>query len=157
MTTARYIEPGWLGRLPNAAVARLTRLGLSLWGSRVLSVQGRKSGQWRSTPVNLLSHEGERYLVAPRGETQWVRNLRVAGGGELRVGRRVERFTAAELPDDVKPPLLRAYLKRWKFEIGVFFDGIGADAPESELRRIAPGYPVFRITTAPSRKVGATP
>ena len=157
MTTARYIEPGWLGRLPNAAVARLTRLGLSLWGARVLSVRGRKSGQWRSTPVNLLSHEGERYLVAPRGETQWVRNLRVAGGGELRVGRRVERFTAAELPDDVKPPLLRAYLKRWKFEIGVFFDGIGADAPESELRRIAPGYPVFRITTAPSRKVGATP
>ena len=149
MTTARYIEPGWLGRLPNAAVARLTRLGLSLWGARVLSVRGRTSGQWRSTPVNQLSHEGERYLVAPRGETQWVRNLRVAGGGELRVGRRVERFTAAELPDDVKPPLLRAYLKRWKFELGAFFDGIGPDAPESELRRIAPGYPVFRITTAP--------
>jgi hypothetical protein len=86
------------------------------------------------------------YLVAPRGNTQWVRNLRAASGaGELRVGRRVERFRATELDDDAKPQVLRAYLKRWKFEVGVFFDGINARAPEETLRRIAPGYPVFRI------------
>jgi deazaflavin-dependent oxidoreductase (nitroreductase family) len=145
--TPRYVKPGWLGRLPNATVAGLTRLGISLWGSRVLYVRGRKSGEWRTTPVNVLTHEGQRYLVAPRGQTQWVRNLRAAGGGELRLGRRVERFSATELADEAKPALLRAYLKRWKFEVGVFFDGIGPDAPEAELRRIAPGYPVFRITT----------
>jgi deazaflavin-dependent oxidoreductase (nitroreductase family) len=137
------------GRLFNSSVAALTRLGISIWGSRVLYVRGRKSGEWRSTPVNLLTFEGQRYLVAPRGHTQWVRNLRAAGGGELRVGRRVEAFTATELADQQKPELLRAYLRRWKFEVGVFFDGVGPDAPEERLLEIAPGYPVFRITTRP--------
>jgi deazaflavin-dependent oxidoreductase (nitroreductase family) len=136
-------------RLFNETVAALTRLGISIWGSRVLSVRGRKSGEWRSTPVNLLTFEGQRYLVAPRGHTQWVRNLRAAGGGELRVGRRVEAFSAAELADDRKPELLRAYLRRWRFEVGMFFDGVGPDAPEEKLLEIAPGYPVFQITTRP--------
>ncbi len=72
--------------------------------------------------------------------------MRVAGGGELRVGRRVEKFTAAELADEQKPDVLRAYLRRWKLEIGVFFDGVGPDASDEQLLAIAPGYPVFRIT-----------
>jgi deazaflavin-dependent oxidoreductase (nitroreductase family) len=139
----------WTGSLFNGTVAGLTRLGISILGSRVLSVRGRKSGEWRSTPVNLLTHDGKRYLVSPRGHTQWVRNMRVAGGGELRVGRRVEAFTATELADEQKPELLRAYLKRWKFEVGVFFDGIGPDASREKLLEIAPGYPVFQITTRP--------
>jgi deazaflavin-dependent oxidoreductase (nitroreductase family) len=134
-----------LNRLFNSSVAWLTRRGVSVWGSRVLYVRGRSSGEWRSTPVNPLSYEGHRYLVAPRGHTQWVRNLRAAGGGELRVGSRVERFTATELADEQKPELLRAYLKRWKFEVGVFFDGVGPDAPDAKLLEIAPGYPVFEI------------
>jgi deazaflavin-dependent oxidoreductase (nitroreductase family) len=116
-------------------------------GSRLLYVRGRKSGEWRTTPVNVLAHDGHRYLVAPRGHTQWVRNMRAAGGGELHIGRRVERFTATELPDERKPEVLRAYLKRWKFEVGLFFEGVGADAPDSTLLQIAPGYPVFEITT----------
>ena len=145
---ARYVKPAKQTNTFNEIVARLTRLGVSVWGSRVLSVRGRTSGEWRSNPVNLLTHEGERYLVAPRGHTQWVRNLRVAGEGELRVGRRVERFTATEIGDAAKPPVLRAYLRRWKFEVGVFFDGVDAKAPEEELLRIAPGYPIFRIATA---------
>lgn len=136
-------------RLFNSMVASSTKMGISVKGSRVLSVRGRKTGEWRSTPVNLLSYEGKRYLVSPRGHTQWVRNMRAAGGGELRVGRRVERFTATELPDDVKPPLLREYLRRWKFEVGMFFEGVGPDAPDEKLRQIAPGYPVFQITTRP--------
>ncbi len=114
--------------------------------SRVLEVRGRKSGEWRRTPVNLLEFEGDRYLVAPRGNTQWVRNLRVTGSGRLAIGRRVEEFTASELPDEKRPPLLRAYLKRWKWEVGAFFDGVGPDAPEEELRRIASEHPVFRIS-----------
>jgi hypothetical protein len=97
--------------------------------------------------VNPLSLDGKRYLVSPRGQTQWVRNMRAAGGGELRVGRRMERFTAVELSDDVKPPLLREYLRRWKFEVGMFFEGVGPDAPDEKLLEIAPGYPVFQITT----------
>ncbi len=143
----RNIQPkGAMTRFFNNSVQFLTRHGISIWGSRVLYVRGRKSGDWRTTPVNPLWHDGSRYLVAPRGHTQWVRNMRVANGGELRVGRRVERFTATELADEQKPDVLRAYLKRWKFEVGVFFDGVGPDASDEQLLAIAPGYPVFRIT-----------
>jgi deazaflavin-dependent oxidoreductase (nitroreductase family) len=143
----RYVRPGWFTqRIFNPLVALLTRVGISVWGSRELRVRGRTSGEWRTTPVNLLTYEGRRYLVAPRGETQWVRNLRVAGGGELRIGRRFEPFDATELADDEKVPVLRAYLRRWKVEVGVFFDGVDAGSPEGELRRIAPNHPVFAIT-----------
>ncbi len=136
-----------MDRAFNAAVGGLTRLGVSVWGSRVLRVRGRKSGQWRSNPVNVLTLDHRRYLVAPRGETEWVRNFRVAGEGELVVGRRVETFRADELGDDEKVPVLRAYLRRWKFEVGRFFDGVSADSSDDELRRIAPEHPVFRIAT----------
>jgi deazaflavin-dependent oxidoreductase (nitroreductase family) len=143
----RYVEPGWFTRnVFNRVVAGLTSLGVSVWGSRVLRVRGRSSGEWREVPVNLLTLDGARYLVAPRGETQWVRNLRVAGGGELRLGRRTEAFRATEVPLDERPQVLRAYLKRWKAEVGVFFDGVAGDSPDDELRRIAPDHPVFRVT-----------
>jgi hypothetical protein len=100
----------------------------------------------RTTPVNLLTVDDVRYLVAPRGQTQWVRNLRVAGGGELRVGRRVQRFTAVELADADKPPVLRAYLKRWAWEVGMFFENITPESTDEQLLGIAPGFPVFRVS-----------
>lgn len=142
---SRYVKPGRLTRAFNAVVALCTRWGITVWGSRQLYVRGRSSGELRQTPVNLLTFQGERYLVAPRGVTQWVRNIRVAGEGELRLGRRVERFTPQELTDAEKPAILRAYLRRWKFEIGVFFDGVKPDATDEELLAIAAGYPVFRV------------
>lgn len=143
----RYVKPRWFTRnVFNRLVVLLTRAGVSVWGSRELRVRGRTSGEWRTTPVNLLVFDGERYLVAPRGETQWVRNLRVSGSGELRVGRRTEPFRATEVPDDEKVEILRAYLKRWRAEVGIFFEGVNADAPDSEIRRIAPNHPVFRLT-----------
>jgi hypothetical protein len=147
MTDNRYLEPDWFTRnIFNRAVRRLTLMGVSILGSRELRVKGRTSGQWRSTPVNLLTIEGVQYLVAPRGVTQWVRNLRASGyAGELRVGRQVQIFVAHELSDDVKAPILRAYLRRWKFEVGMFFEGVGPDASDEELAAIAPGYPVFVI------------
>jgi deazaflavin-dependent oxidoreductase (nitroreductase family) len=142
----RYQRPGWFtSHVFNPIVAGLTRGGISVWGSRVLEVRGRRSGEPRRNPVNLLTVDGRRYLVAPRGHTQWVRNLRVSGEGRLLLGRKVEPFTATELTDDEKPPLLRAYLERWKMEVGVFFGGVGPDSPDDELRRIAPDHPVFRI------------
>lgn len=147
MNETRYVKPGKGTSVFNEIVRRLTELGVSVWGSRVLTVVGRKSGEPRTTPVNLLTVDGVRYLVAPRGETQWVRNLRAAGQGTLRVGRRVETFTFRELADDEKPGILRAYLKRWKFEVGVFFDGVDAKASDEKLREIAPGYPIFEIFT----------
>jgi deazaflavin-dependent oxidoreductase (nitroreductase family) len=142
-----YQRPGWFTtHVFNRSVAALTRLGISVYGSRVLEVRGRSSGQWRQTPVNLLRFEDAEYLVAPRGHTQWVKNLRVSGEGRLRVGRRVQPFTALELPDGEKPRLLRAYLKKWKFEVGVFFGGVGPNSSEEERLRIAPDHPVFRLT-----------
>jgi deazaflavin-dependent oxidoreductase (nitroreductase family) len=144
---AHFQEPGWFTRnVFNRAVALLTRLGISVAGSRVLEVRGRKSGEWRRTPVNLLDFEGARYLVAPRGNTQWVRNMRARGEGRLVLGRRVEEFRATELADAEKPELLRAYLSKWKWEVGAFFGGVGPDASEGELLRIAPDHPVFRIS-----------
>jgi deazaflavin-dependent oxidoreductase (nitroreductase family) len=144
-----YQKPGWFTQhVLNPFIAWSTRRGVSVWGSRELRVRGRKTGEWRAVPVNLLTHEGTQYLVAPRGHTQWVRNLRVATTGELRVGRRTESFRATELADADKVPILRAYLKRWKAEVGVFFGGVSAKSSDEELARIAPDHPVFRIDNA---------
>ena len=145
----RYLRPGGFTKhVFNRAVALLTAAGVSVMGSRVLRVRGRTSGEWRETPVNLLTLEGSRYLVAPRGHTQWVKNLRVAGGGELRVGRRSETFAAEELPDAEKPPVIRAYLQKWKWEVGQFFEDIDETSDDATLLQAAPGFPVFRVTSA---------
>jgi F420H(2)-dependent quinone reductase len=141
----RYIKPTSMDTLFNRAVGLLTRIGISVMGSRVLAVKGRTSGAWRTTPVNLLTVDGVRYLVAPRGQAQWVRNIRVAGGGELRLGRGAEPFTSTELADADKPPVIRAYLERWGWEVGRFFDGLAKDATDQEILAVAPGFPVFRI------------
>ena len=149
MSASRYLQPGWFTRnVFNRLVAFLTGRGISVLGSRVLAVKGRSSGEWRTTPVNLLSYEGRRYLVAPRGETQWVRNLRVAGTGELRLGRRAEAFRGRELTDEEKVPVLRAYLRKWKAEVGIFFDGTGPDSTDDQLRAIAPKHPAFEVLPA---------
>src|ERR1043166_9585102 len=118
---ATFKKPGWLtAHVVNPIVAGITRTGLSVYGTRILAVRGRSSGSMRTTPVNVLTVDGARYRVAPRGHTQWVRNLRASGEGELSLGRRTERFRATEVGDDDKPPILRAYLRRWKAEVGAF-------------------------------------
>jgi deazaflavin-dependent oxidoreductase (nitroreductase family) len=120
-------------------------MGVSLAGSRILEVRGRTTGEPRRTPVNPLTLDGARYLVAPRGNTQWVRNLRARGEGRLLVGSRAEGFTAVELSDEEKPLILREYLRRWKWEVGAFFGGVGPDSSDAELREIAPDHPIFRV------------
>ncbi|MGQ4598033.1 nitroreductase family deazaflavin-dependent oxidoreductase [Nocardia sp. R6R-6] len=144
--STRYIGPAGPEAFFNRIFNLLPKLGISVMGSRLLAVRGRKSGEWRTTMVNLLVREdGERFLVAPRGHTQWVRNLRVAGGGELRLGRKVEAFTATEVADADKVPLLRLYLRKWGWEVGKFFEGVTKDATDAELAAIAPGFPVFQL------------
>lgn len=142
-----YRAPGRLTRsLFNRPVARLTLLGVSIWGSRVLESRGRTTGLPRRTPVNLLHHEGHDYLVSPRGETQWVRNVRADGGRlVLLLGRRRDERHATEVPSSERVAPLRAYLRRWKAEVGVFFDGVGPDSPDDELAAIAGRHPVFRL------------
>jgi len=148
---ARYREPGWFTKnVFNKAVALLTRAGVSVWGSRVLEVAGRTSGEPRQVPVNLLSLDDDHYLVSARGTGQWVRNVRAADGRlDLLLGRNRQHFIATELTDDEKPPVLRAYLRRWKAEVGVFFEGVSADSSDDELRAAGPNHPVFVLRPAP--------
>jgi deazaflavin-dependent oxidoreductase (nitroreductase family) len=146
-TAPHYRKPGWItNKLFNPAIAFLTRRGISVWGSRVLEVRGRTSGELRRTPVNLLTIDDRHYLVSPRGEGQWVRNARAAQGRVATlVGRRREEWVAHELEGADKIPVLRAYLARWKAEVGVFFDGATADSTDDELAAIAPRHPVFAL------------
>ncbi|MGC8627750.1 MAG: nitroreductase/quinone reductase family protein [Acidimicrobiales bacterium] len=147
----RYRKPGWFTRqVVNRAVMVLANAGVSIWGSRVLEVTGRTSGTPRRVPVNLLSLGGNHYLVSARGTGQWVRNVRAAGGRlDLLLGRTRQHWVATELADDEKPPVLRAYLGRWKAEVGVFFNGVSANSSEDELRAAGPDHPVFLLRPEP--------
>jgi deazaflavin-dependent oxidoreductase (nitroreductase family) len=146
MAKTRYVRPGWFSKhVLNPMVRGLMRLGISVAASRELRVRGRSSGQWRSTPVNLLTVDDQRYLVSPRGATQWVRNIRASGTGELRLGRRTEVFRAVELADSEKVPVLRGYLRKWGWELGQFFENVDKNATDDDLARIAPDFPVFKV------------
>ncbi|MFM9370976.1 nitroreductase family deazaflavin-dependent oxidoreductase [Streptomyces sp. Da 82-17] len=142
-----YLRAGAVAARLNRVVGWLARHGVSLAGSAELSVVGRKSGRMLRLPVNPYRHGGELYLVSARGHSQWVRNMRAAGEGELRVGRKVRRFTATELADDgAKVELLRGYLERWGWEVNGYFKGVTAKSDDAELLAAAPDHPVFRIT-----------
>ncbi len=144
---AQYRRPDWFSRtVLNPVLTGLMRLGISVRGSRVLEHRGRRTGKTYRTPVNLLRLDGADYLVAARGETEWVRNVRAAGGQlDLILGRHRQTLTATEItaPDCI--PVLRAYLRRWKFEVGMFFDGVGPDSTDAEFAAIAPRHPVFLL------------
>lgn len=144
---SRYIPPTTvMDRAFGSAVAWLTDHGVSLLGSRVLTVPGRKTGALQRVPVNLLTLGDERYLVAVRGNTQWVRNVRAAGGAELRVGRRIERVSMEELPVSERVAVIRVYLERWGWEVSRFIEGLTKDSDDAAIAAAAPGFPVFRVT-----------
>ncbi|MGW2225198.1 nitroreductase family deazaflavin-dependent oxidoreductase [Streptomyces formicae] len=143
----------------NSVIGWLARHGVSLMGSAELSVRGRKSGKMQRVPVNPYAHtsdagEQDQYLVSARGHSQWVRNMRVAGGGELRVGRKVREFTVVEVPDAEKLPLLRGYLERWGWEVNQYFKGVTAKSSDAEILAAAPDHPVFRITVKGAKERG---
>ncbi|HYN29605.1 MAG TPA: nitroreductase family deazaflavin-dependent oxidoreductase [Dermatophilaceae bacterium] len=145
---ARYVAPGGrTDRWSTAVVRWLTAHGVSVLGSRVLTVPGRRTGRPRSVPVNLLRLGPERYLLAPRGNTEWVRNVRAAGGATLRVGRRVEEVSLVEVPVGDRLPALRQYLRRWGWEVGRLVEGLNAASTDAELAAAAPGIPVFQVVT----------
>ncbi|MGO9342603.1 MAG: nitroreductase/quinone reductase family protein [Acidimicrobiales bacterium] len=152
-----YKKPGWFTRnIFNRTVSGLTRAGVSIFGSRVLEVKGRSSGLPRQTPVNVLTLEGRQYLVSPRGEGEWVKNLRASGGQlDLLLGRgRVTRH-AVEVADADKVPVLRGYLTRWKFEVGQFFEGVGPGSTDEQILAIAPKHPVFLLDPPEGRTQGS--
>jgi deazaflavin-dependent oxidoreductase (nitroreductase family) len=134
-----------MATLGNRMVGLMNRLGMSPQGSHTLAVRGRKTGKEMTTPVNPMSHNGARYLVAPRGETHWARNLRATGEGELRLGRKSERIRTEEVAESERPELIAAYLKRWGSVTREHF-GASSDTPDAaELQRLAARTPVFRV------------
>ncbi|MFF2324386.1 MULTISPECIES: nitroreductase/quinone reductase family protein [unclassified Streptomyces] len=147
MSQPYYLQGSRFNVRMNSIIGRLARHGVSLLGSAEMSVRGRKSGQMQRIPVNPHTYQGTQYLVSARGHSQWVRNMRVAGGGELRVGRRTRTFTAVEIADDEqKARILRAYLERWGWEVNQYFKGITAKSSDAEILAACPDHPVFRIT-----------
>ncbi|MFE1960221.1 nitroreductase/quinone reductase family protein [Streptomyces sp. NPDC059479] len=147
MSEPYYHRTGrFAGRLNNV-IGRLARHGVSILGTAEMSVRGRKSGQMQRIPVNPHTYEGSQYLISARGHSQWVRNMRVAGGGELRVGRRIRTFTATEIPDSEKLAVLRTYLERWGWEVNQYFQGVTAKSSDAEIIAAAPDHPVFLIRT----------
>ncbi|MFJ1886092.1 nitroreductase family deazaflavin-dependent oxidoreductase [Streptomyces sp. NPDC088137] len=147
MSQPYYLRGSALNVRMNGIVGRLARHGLSMFGSAEMSVRGRKSGQMQRVPVNPHTHEGAQYLVSARGHSQWVRNMRAAGGGELRVGRKVREFTAVEIPDDEQKSLvIRAYLERWGWQVNDYFQGVTAGSSDAELLAACADHPVFRIS-----------
>lgn len=142
----RYLAPDRVSRrVLNPCMAALIRLGIGVRGGRILHVRGRRTGEWRTVPVNPLVLDGERYLVAPRGQTEWVRNLRAAGAGRLQLGRKDEEFTVTEVDDARKAPIIRAYLDAWAAETRRFFGDVTATSTDDQIAAVGAGFPVFRI------------
>ncbi|MFZ1177544.1 MAG: nitroreductase/quinone reductase family protein [Mycobacterium sp.] len=126
----RYEEPNRAARAANATIRWLAEMGISIAGTRALRVRGRKSGKQRAVVINLLTVDGVDYLVSPRGNTQWARNVRAAGVIEL--GPRWRRKTArvTEVGDPAKPELLRRYLARWYWQVKGYVAGLTPDSSE---------------------------
>jgi deazaflavin-dependent oxidoreductase (nitroreductase family) len=141
---AATFEQTRLRRLGNGLVAPLARLGLAGRRTHVLTVAGRRTGAPRSTPVQLLFLNGERWLVAPYGVGDWVRNARAAGSVELTRARRTERVRVEEVGPEQAAPVLREYLRRTPI-VKPYFDA-RSDSPLEAFAAEATRHPVFRIS-----------
>ncbi|HYI24545.1 MAG TPA: nitroreductase/quinone reductase family protein [Thermomicrobiales bacterium] len=147
-TQGKPVPATWLQKAANRVVNFLVdKLGLNLKGAMVLEVRGRTSGQPHRVPVNPVTVDGTMYLFAPRGETAWVKNIRVSREAILHRGRKATQFGAEEVLDDAKLPILRAYLDRWHWQVSSQV-GVPKDATDDQLRQIAPNHPVFRLLQA---------
>jgi hypothetical protein len=147
-----FREPTAVEKLFNRAFGFLVGLGLGLRHNYLLEVRGRKSGHVYSTPIDLLVVGGpgapeKRYLVAPRGRTQWVRNAEAAGEIMLKKGSRREKFRLRPIPDSDKPEFLKLYLERFTPTVQRYFP-IKAGSPVEAFRDLAPNYPVFELIPA---------
>jgi len=140
-----YQPPGAVDRLGNALFGLLVRLGIGPSYIVLLQVRGRKSGRLYSTPVNILAHNGHRYLVAPRGDTQWSRNARASGEATFVKGMRREQVRLRPIADGDRPEIIKAYLDRFASVVQRYFTTVRAGAPVEEFRAIAADHPVFEI------------
>jgi deazaflavin-dependent oxidoreductase (nitroreductase family) len=143
-SSPQFTPPTAVDRFINRAFGFLVKIGLGLPHNYLLEVRGRKSGRIYSTPVNLLDFGGKRYLVAPRGYTQWVRNVEASGEATLTKGNRRETFRFRTIPDDAKPDILKAYLDRFKLTVQRYFP-IPAGSLAEAFQPLVARYPIFEI------------
>ena len=150
--STRYDEPGRVAQAANRVIRWLAELGISIAGTQALRVRGRKTGKERGVVINLLTVDGVDYVVSPRGNTQWARNVRAAGvvevGPRWPKSRRHSRGIT-ELGDAAKPELLRRYLDRWYYQVKDYVLGLTPDSTDEQLLAAAPSIPVFEL--APHR------
>jgi hypothetical protein len=148
MVPTRYEEPNRAARTANAAIRWLAEMGISIAGTRALRVRGRKTGKQRGVVINLLTIDGVDYLVSPRGNTQWARNVRAAGVVEMGPRWRSARTRVTEVDDAAKPEVLRRYLARWYWQVKGYVAGLTPESSDEELRAAAPSIPVFVLGEA---------
>ena len=144
----RYEEPNRAARAANAAIRWLAEMGISIAGTRALRVRGRKSGKQRGVVINLLTVDGVDYLVSPRGNTQWARNVRAAGVVEMGPRWRSKHLRVTEVDDAAKPEVLRRYLARWYWQVKGYVAGLTPRSSDEQLRVAAPSIPVFVLAEA---------
>jgi deazaflavin-dependent oxidoreductase (nitroreductase family) len=146
--STRYDEPNRVARAANVVIRWLAEAGISIAGTRALRVRGRKSGKQRAVVINLLTVDGVDYLVSPRGNTQWARNVRAAAVVEMGPRWHRQRARASEVGDAAKPDLLRRYLARWYWQVKDYVAGLTPDSTDEKFRAAAPTIPVFALTKA---------
>ncbi len=144
----RYEEPNGVVRAANAVIRWLAEMGVSIAGTRALRVRGRKTGKPRAVVINLLTVDGVDYLVSPRGNTQWARNVRAAGVVETGPRWRRRRARVSEVADAAKPDLLRRYLDRWYWQVKDYVAGLTPDSTDEQFLTVAATIPVFRLEKA---------
>jgi deazaflavin-dependent oxidoreductase (nitroreductase family) len=141
----RYDEPNRTARTANALIGWMAELGISVAGTRALRVRGRKTGKSRGVVVNVLRVDGVDYVVSPRGNTQWVRNVRAAGVVDVGPRWRRRRLRTTEVADPAKADLLKRYLDRWYWEVKGHIAGLTPDSGDDEINAAAPSIPVFAL------------
>jgi deazaflavin-dependent oxidoreductase (nitroreductase family) len=144
--SVRYDEPHGAAKVANTLIRWLAEAGISIAGTRALRVRGRKTGQIRSVVVNVLTVGDADYLVSPRGNTQWARNVRAACAVDVGPSWRRRSLRATEVVDAAKPELLKRYLDRWYWEVKGHVAGLTPDSDDDQFRAAAPSIPVFALT-----------
>ncbi|MET0691248.1 MAG: nitroreductase family deazaflavin-dependent oxidoreductase [Candidatus Binatia bacterium] len=146
-SSIEFMRPSSLDRIVNRVFGFLVKIGFGLAHNFLLEVQGRKSGRIYATPVNVLTHENKRYLVAPRGDTQWVRNVVVSQKATLVRGAKKENVRMRAIADDAKPEILKAYVDRYRLTVQRYFP-IPAGSPLKDFEPLVGRYPVFEISSS---------
>lgn len=146
-TVPSFRAPSAVERVFNRIFGFVVGLGWGFSYNYLLQVRGRKSGKIYSTPIDLLERDGKRFLVAPRGRTQWVRNAEAAGEITLKKGKLRQIFRLRALSDQEKPEILKAYLDQFKREVQTYFP-VAAGSPVEAFRGLVESYPAFELIAA---------